>query len=270
MGDAVNAVVNPAAPHAFDGLADRYTALMATPWQRLRHRLITANLDRHLTAAHRSWLDVGAGDGLLAADLAAQGRRVTLLEPAADLRAAARQRLTAAGLIERCDIVAGTVDDVPRLVARRAPLGLSLHNVLEYVPDAVGALAACLRPLPSGCLVSVVVGNPYGQLLAAAARGADPADLLDQLRSGTLTVGLDGHRFTRPALPLEELAGLMRAAGLRVLGSYGVRVLNDVLAAAPSGSGADPDAVFALDLAAGQDPVLSRTGRYLQLVGQRP
>ncbi|MEU9510044.1 methyltransferase domain-containing protein [Micromonospora sp. NPDC048170] len=265
MGEAVN----PTAPHAFDGLAAQYAALEETPWQRLRHRLIIANLGRHLTAAHRSWLDVGAGDGLLAADLAGHGRRVTLVEPAADLRDAARHRLASARLLQRCDVVAGTVDDVPRLVAGQAPHGLSLHNVLEYLPDWVAALDGCLRTLPAGCLVSVVVSNSYGQLLAAAARGADPGHLLDQLRSGALTVGLDGHRFTRPALPAEEVARRMRAAGLRVVGHYGVRIFNDVLAAASGDSTVDLEAVFALDRAAGEDPVLSRLGRHVHLVGEK-
>ncbi|MEU6077261.1 methyltransferase domain-containing protein [Micromonospora sp. NPDC047074] len=261
--------MNPPAPHAFDGLAAQYAALEETPWQRLRHRLVTANLGRHLSAAHRSWLDVGAGDGLLAADLAGAGRRVTLVEPAADLRDAARHRLASAGLLSRCDIVDGTTDDVGRLVAARAPHGLSLHNVLEYVPDWVPALDGCLRPLPAGCLVSVLVSNPYGQLLAAAARGADPGDLLDRLRSGALTVGLDGHRFTRPALPAEEVARRMRTAGVRVVGRYGVRVFNDVLAAAAGGRAVDPEAVFALDRVAGEDPVLSHLGRHVHLVGEK-
>ncbi|MBQ1041045.1 MULTISPECIES: methyltransferase domain-containing protein [unclassified Micromonospora] len=265
MGGAVN----PGAPHAFDGLAAQYVALTSTPWQRLRHRLITANLDRHLTAAHRSWLDVGAGDGLLAVELATRGRRVTLVEPAADLRDVARQRLTSAGLLDSCEVVAGSVDDVPRLLTGRPTQGLSLHNVLEYLPDAERALDECLRPLPSGCLVSVVVGNPYGQLLADAARGADPVDLLDRLRAGTLTVGLDGRRFTRPPLPVEDVAGWMRAAGSHVVGRYGVRVLNDLMAAAPGGRTPDPEAVFALDRAAGDDPVLSQVARYVHLVGEK-
>ncbi|MEU7714933.1 hypothetical protein ACFXA2_05410 [Micromonospora chalcea] len=261
--------VKPGAPYAFDGLAAQYTTLVETSWQRLRHRLIVANLRRHLTDGPRRWLDAGAGDGLLAVDLAGDGHGVTLVEPAADLRDAAGRRLSRAGLLARCDIVPGTLDDVPALIGRSGPRGLSLHNVLEYVPDWGAALDGCLRAVPVGCLVSVVVSNPYGQLLAAAARGADPGDLLDRLRSGTLTVGLDGHRFSRAALPVGQVAERMEAAGLRLVGRYGVRVFHDVLAAGHGDRILDPETVFALDDAAGRNPELAMLGRHTHLVGEK-
>ncbi|SCL18032.1 methyltransferase domain-containing protein [Micromonospora inyonensis] len=252
----------------FQGRADEYVALEEAPWQLLRHKVIVENLDRHLAPHHRSWIDVGAGDGKLAAYLAAGGRNVTLVEPATDLLASAERRLTEAGLLDRCTLVSGTVDWAALMAPAADFAGLSLHNVLEYTPDWRAALALSVGPLPPGSLVSVVFSNIYGQLVAEAGRGTPARELAARLRSRSLVVGLAGSRFPRPALYSEEVEQQLAHSDVTVVGRYGVRVLSDLIGQ-PETEDAPPTPadLLELELAVTDDPVLHRVARHIHLVG---
>lgn len=250
---------------SFDRLAEQYRDLQNAPWQRLRHTVVIANLRRHLDPGHRTWLDVGGGDGALAADLAAGGVSVTLVEPESDMIAAAGVRLAAAGVLDRCRLETAAAEQVPDIVAGQVD-GLSLHNVLEYTVDWAAALRSCVRAVRPDGLVSVLVSNLYGQLLGEAARGRDPRNLVARLRDRRLVVGLAGRRYHRPWIPADGIERCLAEAGVTVTGRYGVRVVNDVITANCS-EPEDPEALLELELVASRDPVLWQVARHIHLIG---
>jgi 2-polyprenyl-3-methyl-5-hydroxy-6-metoxy-1,4-benzoquinol methylase len=100
-------------------------------------------------------LDVGCGDGALLERFRSLGWRVEGLEP--DGRAAARARERGFTVTE------GTLDSAS--LPDGAYQAITLHHVLEHVPDPVATLATCRRLLAPGGRVAVLTPN-------AAALGA--------------------------------------------------------------------------------------------------
>jgi arsenite methyltransferase len=86
-------------------------------------------------------VDIGAGPGFLAAELAAEGARVVAVDPSASMRELARARGDFAiedGSAEALPLPDGSVD------------AAVATQVLEYVPDVSGALAEIRRVLRPG------------------------------------------------------------------------------------------------------------------------
>jgi len=95
-------------------------------------------------------LDVGSGPGIFARDLALRGARVTAMDSAPAMLEAARAEAARAGV--ELEPPAGDASAPP--VADGAYDAAVVVQVVEYVPDAVGCLAAVARAVrPGGSLL---------------------------------------------------------------------------------------------------------------------
>jgi 2-polyprenyl-3-methyl-5-hydroxy-6-metoxy-1,4-benzoquinol methylase len=206
-------------------------------------------------------LDVGGGSGMFAVPLAQFGHQVTVVDPSADALATLRRRADTAGVGDRVRGIQGDGDRMPDLLpdpgtgagqpaAPRRLFDLVLcHSVLEVVDDPASTLqqiAAVLRP---GGQLSIASANRAGAVLARAVSG-------HPVEARALLTGTDPApgraRPARRRFDPDELLALVAGAGL-VAGEWrGVSVVADLLGAS---SGADPEAVQALELAlAGASP----------------
>jgi 2-polyprenyl-6-hydroxyphenyl methylase/3-demethylubiquinone-9 3-methyltransferase len=155
-------------------------------------------------------LDVGCGAGLASEALARSGHDVLGIDAAGEAIEAARAHAEGQGLP-----LAYRVATAEDLVAEgvRVPAVISLE-VVEHVADCTGfirALAALLEP--GGVLVMSTLNRTPRSWLTAKL-GAEY--LLRMLPVGTH----DWRRFLTPV----ELAGMMRAAGLRVTKTAGLEM----------------------------------------------
>jgi S-adenosylmethionine-dependent methyltransferase len=188
-------------------------------------------------------LDVGGGSGMFAVPLAELGHRVTVVDPSADALATLQRRADTAGVGDRVRAVQGDADRLPAAAADSAVDLVLCHSVLEVVDDPASTLrqmAAVLRP---GGQLSLAVANRAGAVLARAVSG-HPVEA-----RALLTDQDPAPRRAHPArrrFSPEELLTLVAGAGLQPGEWHGVAVVADLLDAA---SGADPDAVRALELA---------------------
>jgi S-adenosylmethionine-dependent methyltransferase len=197
-------------------------------------------------------LDVGGGSGMFAVPLARLGHDVTVVDPSADALATLRRRADTAGVGARVHGVQGdgdllhevlpSADDGSAGNDTRYDLALC-HYVLEVVDDPAVTLREIARALRTGGQVSVATANRAGAVLARAVAG-HPVEALALLEDRDPAPGraVPARRRFSP----EELLALVSGADLRPGAWRGVSVVADLL---ESTSGADPQAVRALELA---------------------
>ena len=135
----------------YQALAVVYDRLMATN-RRLLLRRLDAVLARYAPDA-RSLYDIGAGTGVVAAHYTARGLQVTAVEPAAAMRALARQRLDRLGA--SAEVVAGTFEDFALPHPGRVDVVLATGEVVNHLSDTSAlerSLARTARALAPGGL----------------------------------------------------------------------------------------------------------------------
>jgi SAM-dependent methyltransferase len=214
-----------------------------------RTAAIWAALDPVVTAGQPlRVLDVGGGSGMFAVPLAELGHQVTVVDPSADALATLYRRADTAGVGDR---VRGIQGDGDRMHAVLPDAGTGAdeydlvlcHSVLEVVDDPASTLREIAGLLRPGGNLSIASANRAGAVLARAISG-HPVEARALLADQDPAPGRAGP--ARRRFGPEELLGLVAAAGLVAGGWRGISVVADLLSAA---SGADPDAVGALELA---------------------
>jgi SAM-dependent methyltransferase len=193
-------------------------------------------------------LDVGGGSGMFAVPLARLGHQVTVVDPSADALATLRRRADNAGVGGQVRAVQGDGDLLHEVLPvegdDRTSYDLALcHSVLEVVDDPAVTLREIAGALRPGGQVSIATANRAGAVLTRALSG-HPREARALLEGTDPTPGRD-----RPALRRFDpaaLLALVEGAGLEPGPYRGVSVVADLLDAA---SGADPEAVRALELA---------------------
>jgi S-adenosylmethionine-dependent methyltransferase len=158
-------------------------------------------------------VDVGGGTGGVAISLAADGHRVTVVDPSPDALASLDRRTAQAELRGR---IVGRQGDAAGLVAVVGEADTDLvvcHRVLEVVDSPAEALTAMARVLRPGGLLSLLVAQRHGAVLAQALAG----HLAPALRTYT----------DRTRLDYEQVLRLVTRAGFTVLSSHGIGAIAD-------------------------------------------
>ena len=173
-------------------------------------------------------LDIGGGTGGLAVRIGELGHRVTVVDPSPDALAALDRRAR-----EHDVAVTGRQGDLSSLLDVAGPDSADLvlcHGVLEVVDDPAAALATLARVVRPGGVLSLLVAQRYAAVVARAMAGhfQQALAMLDpttgSAQRATAPQGRPGRRFTH-----DELAGLVRDAGLSVDAVQGIRVFTDLV-----------------------------------------
>ncbi|WP_345577208.1 methyltransferase domain-containing protein [Streptomyces prasinosporus] len=259
------------APEKFDAAMTAWREWQDAPWGRLRHTIAEANLVRHLDGPGGGplrILDLAGGDGGDAVRLAARGHHVTVVDHAPAMLAAAAERAAASGLAESVTCVRADVTALPAHLAGGEFDVVLCHNLLQYVDDVAGTLAAALAPLRSGGLFSVMAVNRHSAALNIAVREGDPAAALaaldtDRSRARTFDSVLRLHTA-------EEVVPVLRSLGCRDVHHYGIRGFCDYIT--DDARKRDP-AFYAdlerLELATTARPPYTHTARLFQLTATK-
>ncbi|MFI2617203.1 class I SAM-dependent methyltransferase [Streptomyces sp. NPDC018584] len=217
------------ATEKFDTAMAKWQEWQDAPWGRLRYAIAEANLLRHLggDGPPLRILDLAGGDGGGAVRLAARGHRVTVVDHAPAMLAAATERAAAADLTELITCVHADVTALPPDLAEGEFDVVLCHNLLQYVGDVPGTLAAALAPLQRGGLFSVMAINRHSAALTAAVREMDPAAALaaldtDRTRTQTFDTALRLHTA-------EEITPVLRTLGCEDVRHYGIRGFCDYI-----------------------------------------
>ena len=172
-------------------------------------------------------LDIGGGTGGFAVRVAAQGNRITVIDPSPDALAALARRADEEGVADRVTGLQGDLGNLRELAPDEGVDLVLCHGVLGLVEDPAAALDTIVSVLrPDGAL-SLLVSQRHAAVLARAMAGhfTQARALLDaepETRSGEARAS--EHRFT-----VEELTVLLEGAGLDIRSSHGIRVFTDLV-----------------------------------------
>ena len=258
--------------------AQAWAAWQATPWGRLRYRVVRETLDRTVDALLEAGhgprlrvLDAGGGDASDSVPLAVAGHDVVVLDPSEVLLEQARRRAAQAGTTLRCHRAG--VGDLDPSGADPVDLGsfdlVLCHHVVQYLPssaEAVDALAPLLRP---GGRLSLMSVNPAARVMATAVRLGDLPAALAQLDTPTMHAAT--FATTVRAVEPEDGERALTSAGLVLERSYGVLALTTLIA--DDGRKQDPSFfadLEALELALCDREPYRRTAAMWQRVARRP
>lgn len=234
-----------------------------TPWARLRYSVVGTVLERHAAELGSGLrvLDVGGGDGMDALPLAVAGHHVTIVDPSASWLAEAQRRAGEAGAT-LATIKAG-LDDLP---AGEWDLVLC-HFVLRYRPAEALDIRALASRTRSGGRLSMMDANPDGRVLRELLNGG-PTAALAELQSDRAKV--ETFQTDARKVRWEEVQSQSQASGLKPLGLFGNRIVNDLLA--DNDAKHDPEffsQLLELELSLHDREPFNRVGFAWQLVFER-
>jgi len=193
-------------------LQGRTAARTAVVWDALQ------NILRGTSA---SVIDIGGGTGGFAVRVAELGHRVIVIDPSPDALAALARRADESGV---ADLVTGQQGDVASLVDLVAEDSADIvlcHGVLEIVDDPAAALAAIVKVLRPGGMLSLLVSQHHAAVVARAMAGhfGQARALLEDPSSGATT-----RRFTA-----DEITAVLDGAGFDATAVHAVRVFADLV-----------------------------------------
>ncbi|HTY35358.1 class I SAM-dependent methyltransferase [Mycobacterium sp.] len=268
---------NDAAAAAFDDNASDFAAWQASPWGRLRYRLVAHTLAQVIAVLEPQCriLDVGGADGRDSVPLARQGHYVTIVDQSDVFL---RRACASAEAVGAADRVRTVCCDIGRLVDRRLLTGddeprsafdvVICHNVLQYVADPLLHIRNMMALLRVGGLLSVMAPNPAMDVLARAVRCTDPAGAFATLDASTVLSVTFCQQMRR--ITAVEGEQMLVTCGARVTDRFGIRCVTDLIV--DQDIKCDPD-FFAdlerLELALCQREPYWRTAKFWQLVALR-
>lgn len=171
-------------------------------------------------------VDLGGGTGRAAVQLAQQGHRVRVVDPSPDALASLQRRASEGNVGDAVTGILGDAADFAEHIDAGSVDLILCHEVLEIVDDPAEALAALTHALRPGGYVSVVVAGRLSAVIARALAGDfEQAQALYRATASSWDVRRDGPR----RYLIDEITGLLEAAGLRVAAVHPLRVFADLV-----------------------------------------
>lgn len=211
---------------SFDSRLPNWKASQQTPWGRLRYRIASVNLNKHLPQeGGLHILDAGGGNGRDAIPLAQLGHHVTLLDPSQAMLNDAGVLADENQVVNKMTFQLAEVMHIPHIYPEAQFDVVLSHNVLQFVQNPVAFIKDMAHVLKPGGLLSLISVNRFALPYRAAFLEGDIAqaiDLLDEREQVSST-----FQSTMQHYSVEETADFINEAGLIVEADYGIRCLYD-------------------------------------------
>lgn len=246
--------------------ADTFARYQQSAAGRLRYELAWQNLENlHDLSRPLRVLDAAGGNGMNTEFLLRQGHTGTLLDSDPEMLQQAHQRLAELNLLERCQLVEGTLERIAELLPAEQFDLILCHHVLEYTDHSLHILKA-LRELaaPAGEL-SLITLNPVSEVIRAIIFQQDPA----LARSKLTDLSYDAKWFGQATLyPLEQIIAGAEQSGWSLRDFRAIRVLADYIPEEELTSDREQEVIRLEKELASLEPY-RRFGRYIQFCFQK-
>lgn len=214
-------------------------------------------------------VDLGGGAGGLAVPVAELGHHVTVVDPSPNALASLAQWATERGVLDRITSLQGDSDTLADVVEPAAADFVSCHGVLEHTDDPRAAVAALAGALAEGGLLSLVVTQRLGTVVARALAGR-----YDQAKRSLVS---DDGRWgegdpLRRRFDASDVAELLAGSGLEIVDAEGVRLFGDLVPADMLDSESDRAALLDLERTIADHPAsahLAHIGAALHVLARR-
>lgn len=246
--------------------ADIFARYQQSAAGRLRYELAQHNLEElHDLSRPLRVLDAAGGNGVNTEFFLRRGHTVTLLDSDPEMLRQAHQRIAELNLLERCQLVEGTLERVTEsLPAEQFDLILC-HHVLEYTDKSPHILKALQEVAAPAGELSLITLNPVSEVIRAVVFRRDPA-----LAKSKLTdLSYDAKWFGQATLyPLEQITAWADQAGWSLQDFRATRVLADYIPEEELTRAREQELLRLEKELAGLEPY-RRFGRYIQFCFRR-
>ena len=228
---------------------------------RLRYEQAQRNLEElHRLSGPLRILDAAGGNGLNTEFLLALGHTVTLLDANPEMLQQAQERMARRNLLERFEMVEGTLEAAPQLLPEGEFDLILCHHVLEYTDASPQILKGFAELAVDRGELSLITLNPVSEVIRAVIFRHDPA----LARSKLTDRSYDARWFGQATLyPFEQVLEWAQQTGWSLGDFRAIRVLADYMPQEELTDALERElAQLEMDLA-GCDPYRS-FGRYLQ------
>jgi S-adenosylmethionine-dependent methyltransferase len=207
--------------------AEMFARYQQSTASRLRYELAQHNLEElHDLSRPLRVLDAAAGNGMNTEFLSRQGHTVTLLDSDPEMLQQARHRLTELNLIERCQLVEGTLERTAELLPAKQFDLILCHHALEYTDASLHIFKGFQQVAAPAGELSLITLNPVSEVLRAIVFHRDPA----LARSKLTDLSYDAKWFGQATLyPLEQITDWAEQSGWSLRDFRAIRVLADYI-----------------------------------------
>lgn len=258
---------HPEGDRNFDGLVQRFQRnIYQTLKGKTRLAVLQRDFDQHLLSPGASVLDVGAGEGRWASELASRGHRVTLVDVSEQMLEASRAWFAQqpwwpqyrhqiawhqSSIHELHEVLNGSYDVV------------CCHALLEWLQEPSWGLR-CLNEYvaPQGWL-SVLFYNVDGLVYKNLLRGN-----FGKVRNADYR-GFRGSLTPTSPLSINEITAQLTQLGYSIACVSGVRVFFDYILDPAARASLDPQDVIEMELLFSQRDPYRGLGRYVHILAQK-
>jgi len=228
---------------------------------RLRYELAQQNLvELHDLSRQLRVLDAAGGNGVNTEFFLRRGHMVTLLDSDPEMLQEAHQRLAELNLLERCQLVEGTLQGITGLLPAEQFDLILCHHVLEYTDDSLPILKGFQEVAAPIGELSLITLNPVSEVIRAIIFRRDPA----LARSKLTDLSYDAKWFGRATLySLEQITAWAKQSGWSLRDFRAIRVLADYIPEEELTEAREQELIRLEEELAGLEPY-RRFGRYIQ------
>lgn len=215
-------MTNSAQPPIFNDLSKKFTRNI---YDSFKGKLRLAILERDFAALHLhdsplQILDIGAGQGQFASQLAGNGHQLTLIEPATEMLRLAKNRFAEQSL--SAEFHSHFLEDIPTLNLPQYDL-ITCHAMLEWLPNPYQFFEIIAPLLKEGGKLSLLFYNREGLIYHNLIRGN-----FHYVERGNFSGEKGGFTPISPIDP-PELEAYLQTHHYKILKKSGIRTYYDFM-----------------------------------------